>query len=187
MTFRYLFTDTDREHLEREARARVAEWEGRTRPQDYPDTPSGHYVGAAGEFALERFLDEYGVDHEPDTASGSTWDRLAGEYAFEVKTRQAAYYEAYGRGIAEHTVAAFATRTRVERPVVVLAKFEGVATRELLHALAVTLTGWESARDVWRAPKVLTVSASAENYCHVIERPLPMHALGEHLRQAVSV
>lgn len=184
--YRYTFTPADLEHLEREAEARSKAWEGRTRPQDYPDTPHGHYVGVAGEFALERFLDHLGVEHTPDTGQGSTWDRLAGSFAFEVKTRHAAYYPTYGRGVAEHTVAEFANRRRVEHPVVVFARFTGVASRELRHAVSVDLVEWASARDVWRAPRVLTKSASAENYCHVIADPWPMYALSAQL-EAVTV
>ena len=180
---KYLFTDEDRALAERLAAARFEEWNGRTRSGDYVDTIGRHYVGVCGEVALSKWLTSLNVDNYDDDAYGTSWDRLTESFAFEIKTRQAAYHDRYGFAVHAGTVESFGRRVQRKRQAVVAARFEGYSTADARYCLAVTLTSWATRRDVEEARREWTTSTDSDNACHVVDEPREISHLEAFLRR----
>jgi DNA-binding transcriptional regulator YdaS (Cro superfamily) len=173
---RVTFTALDQELLEHRAQASIKGWEGRKVDGGYLNELRGHYVGHAGELALERTLERFSWDVERDVGG---WDYATPTTAFEVKTRLGEWFEKYGRGVPKITVEACEQRPARQASVVVSAQAHGVSTAELRHIWAVDLHGWEHLQRVKLAPLVMTSSSYGDVIVHQLEQLRPMSELLE--------
>ena len=173
---RVTFTALDQELLESRAQASIKGWEGRKVDGGYLNELRGHYVGHAGELALERTLERFGWDLEGDVGG---WDYVTPTTAFEVKTRLGEHFDTYGRGIPKLTVDAVDQRPARQATVVVSAQAHGIATAERRHIWAVDLHGWEHFSTVKLAPVVMTSSSYGDVPVHQLEELRPMSELLE--------
>jgi hypothetical protein len=173
---RVTFTALDQELLEQRAQASIEGWEGVKLEGGYLNELRGHYVGAAGELALERTLERFSWPLERGFGG---WDYATPTTAFEVKTRLGEHFDTYGRGVAQITVEAFDRRPARQASVVVLAQAHGVSTAQLRHIWAVDLHGWEHVQRVKLAPLVMTSSSYGDNYVHQLDQLRPMSELLE--------
>lgn len=177
--------------IEAVGRRRSAEWVARTGSStasgrgNYPDKPTTHVAGVAGEYALVAWLRQLDVEHVHGLSSTGRddWDALTPELGLEVKARSIPAHARYRGHVNFGTVAKLGNRTpRRQLGAVVFAVYDGdPATR----IRAVELAEWSLTTELRDAKVEHTTSnghGDVVNRVLEAEQLYPMRALAGLLR-----